>query len=85
MMFSISRMSCTSPSPRTTYCSDSCSMKLPLALALFFSSASKTWARVTPNEVNRSGFTITWYCFTRPPKEFTSVTPGTVRRIGLTI
>ena len=26
--------------------------------------------------VSRSGLMMTWYCFTRPPKEFTSVTPG---------
>ena len=33
MIFSMSGMPFTSPSPRTMYCSDWCSMKLPLAFA----------------------------------------------------
>ena len=31
-----------------------------------------------------SGRTSTWYCFSKPPNEFTSATPGTERSWGFT-
>ncbi len=38
-----------------------------------------------PYFTSRSGRTSTWYCFTSPPKLFTSLTPGTGLSSGATI
>ena len=40
---------------------------------------------MTPYWRSARGSTCTWYCLTSPPIEMTSATPGTVRRLYLTI
>ena len=74
----------TSPRDTTFVCSQSLTMKLPPALALFASTASNTSRSEIPYLSRRSGSGRMWYCLTNPPKLFTSVTPGRVRSCMLT-
>src|SRR5512137_616354 len=81
----MSGLSRRSPTPRRYVCSQPFTRTPPPALPFDRSSASVTSRMERPYFTSRSGWTSTWYCFTSPPKLFTSFTPATGLRSGATI
>ena len=78
-MFPMSSAVCASPTPRTVYRSDRCSMKPPPNDALLSAIAWNTSCSVRPKRLSCRGSTTTWNCCVSPPQELISLTPGTER------
>ncbi len=86
MMFSMSRVSLHQPEPAHDVLLRFVLDKVAAGVRVVLFQRLEDLLRASRlNEVNRSGFTITWYCFTRPPKSSRRSRPGTVRRIGRTM
>ena len=75
----------TRPSPRTRYCSGPTLMNWPPTCRLFPSMAPRTSLKPRPYLMSLLGSITTWYCFSWPPHESTSSTPGAVRRMRRTL
>src|SRR5512137_918705 len=80
----MSGLSRRSPTPRRYVCSQPLTSTPPPAFPFDRSSASTTSRMESPYFTSRSGWTSTWYCFTAPPKLFTSFTPATGLSSGAT-
>ena len=83
-MFLMSSSERISPTPRMMYCSDCCDTMLPPTFELLSRIRSCTASSGRSYLSRRSGSTTTWYSCRYPPKELTSVTPGTLLSRGVT-
>ena len=65
------------PRPRTMYSLPANSISRPPTSLLLWRMAATTWSSGRLYAASRLGSTVIWYCFTNPPMDATSATPGT--------